>query len=178
MSVTFEGPIRVRRRNNSTNDGTAFTDDTGAVVATQQTTITFPASGEVPIAQLPSGACIENIRIFSASTVTAGGGNIAISLLPTGGTLTQIGTITFAATTAGALNVTLYQLGTNIAPTAAGAATWQNIGTVDARLSINTGLITGIVWYVSVTYTVRNADGSIIPYGSGATNNGVGNPVF
>ena len=176
MSVTLEGPIRVRRRNSPNNDGSIAPDDTGAVICSRDTTITFPQAGNISIANLPAGSAIQNIRIWSTSTATPAGGNINIAFTPVGGSLTNIGTITFATPTAN--TTTLYQIGTNIAPTFAQTATWQNTGTMDGTLSVSTGLPTGVVWYVTVTYTVRNADGSILPYGAGLTNDGTNSPRF
>lgn len=177
MSVTYEGPIRIRRRNPATNDGTnLLPDDTGAVIASQDVTITFPAAGEVPICRIPAGSSLHNIRILSASTVVAGGGNIPINFTPFGGSLVNIANITFAAP---AVSTTaIYLLGVAIAPTFAQSLFWQNSGLVDGTISINTGLPAGVTWYVTTQYTVRNTDGSILPYGQGLTNNGQGAPVF
>lgn len=165
---TYEAPIFLKVRQRQTNDGPVSIDTTGATTVSQETTITFPQAGEITIARLPAGSAIQNIRIFSSSTVTPGGGGINISLTPVGGTLTTIGTITYATPTAN--TTTLYQLGSNIAPVFAQTATWQNIGTSDAVLSVNTGLPVGVIWYVTVTYTYRNMNGSLTAQGAGYSN--------
>jgi hypothetical protein len=59
--------------------------------------------------------------------------------------------------------------------TAAAAALWANIGTLDATLTFTATAITAITGTLagqfSVNYTARNVDGSIIPLGSGYSNN-------
>ena len=133
--------------------------NTGATTVTQESSFVFPLVPEQTIAQLPAGACIQNIRVVSASTIAAGAGPVPISFTPTGGVQTLIGNLAFVASVANA--VAIYNI-TSVAPTLAQAAAWQNIGPVDGRLSFNTGLAAGVTWYVSVTYTVRNPDGTAI----------------
>jgi hypothetical protein len=60
--------------------------------------------------------------------------------------------------------------------TAATAAIIGNIGTLDATLTFSAASVTvlssgSLGGTISVNYTARNADGSIIAYGSGYTNN-------
>ena len=136
----------------------------GATTVSQETTLTFPLAGEDYFAQLPAGACIQNVRVFSTFTATAAAsaGSVPITFTSNSGVVTPVGNVAFAAVTAGTAGFTLYQLGTNLAPLATTATFWQNIGPVDGRLSFNTGLPAGFVWYVTTNYTVRNLSGSIL----------------
>jgi hypothetical protein len=189
MSSTFTQPIRVFKRNNPTNDGTIAPDNTGAARTSQQQYITNPIVGTtsgatalttadigttttVPFV-LPAGAIIEGFSLYQDVAATGlTGGVITMSISqtnPTTGvvTTTSIGTIT--PTAAGG------RIAGAFTATAATAAIIGNIGTLDATLSFsaatvsaNTGTLGGTI---SVDYTARNYDGSIIAYGSGYTNN-------
>jgi len=165
---TYEAPIFLKARQRTTNDGPVSIDTIGATICSQDTTITFPQGGNIPIGNIPAGSNIQNIRIYSASTATPGGGTINIVFTPVGGSAVTIGTITFTTPTAN--TTTLYQVGTGIAPVFAQTAIWQNTGTVDGTLTVNTGLPAGVVWYVTVTYTYRNQNGSLTAQGAGYSN--------
>jgi hypothetical protein len=54
------------------------------------------------------------------------------------------------------------------ATTTAAAVEAANVGTADVTVSWTAGA--GAVGVLSVVYTARNPDGTIIPYGSGYTN--------
>ena len=58
MSSTFNGPIRIFKRNNPTNDGTIALDNTGASVVSQQKAI---VGAVATVARIPAGAIIHNI---------------------------------------------------------------------------------------------------------------------
>jgi hypothetical protein len=186
MSSTFTGPIRVFKRNNPTNDGTIAPDNTGASRISQQQyfapitatrlagaipTFDVGSTTAVPFV-LPAGAIIENIRFYETSapaTLTGGVITVAIAITdPTTGTVTTTTLGTFTPdTTGGVFTLT--------APaTAANAAIWNNIGTLDATITFTATAITVLTGTLagtfSVDYTARNYDGSITPIGSGYTN--------
>jgi hypothetical protein len=173
MSSTFTSPIRIFKRNNPTNDGTIAPDNTGAAVVSQQATFTnVAAAGAIATTKIgettassfviPAGSIISNVKLYATTAPSALVGGV-ITVACDGIT---IGTIT-ANTTGGVIDMAF------TASTAA-AAEAANNGTLDsvvtftwARTSI-TGTLAGVL---SVEYTARNVDGSIIPYGSGYTNN-------
>jgi hypothetical protein len=186
MSSTFTGPIRVFKRNNPTNDGTIAPDNTGASRISQQQyfapitatrlagaipTFDVGSTTAVPFV-LPAGAIIEGIRFYETSapaTLTGGVITVAIAITdPTTGTVTTTTLGTFTPdTTGGVFTLT--------APaTAANAAIWNNIGTLDATITFTATAITVLTGTLagtfSVDYTARNYDGSITPIGSGYTN--------
>jgi len=188
MSSTFTQPLRINKRNNPTNDGTIAPDNTGAVRVSQEQYITNPITSTTASATtlttadigtttvvpfvIPAGAIIENFALYQDVVPTG----------LTGGVITMSINITNPSTGA----VTTTALGT-ITPTAAGgriagvftataatAAIIGNIGPLDATLTFsaaavtaNTGTLGGTF---AVSYTARNADGSITAYGAGLTN--------
>ena len=186
MSSTFTTPIRVFKRNNPSNDGTIAPDNTGAARLSQQATFTditatrtagalstFPVgtTTAVPFV-IPAGSMIEAIKFYETtapSALTGGVVTVAIAVTdPSTGsvTTTNLGTLT-PNTTGGLLTMT--------APaTAALAALYNNVGPLDATLTFTATAITAITGTLagtfSVDYTARNADGSIIAYGSGLSN--------
>ena len=187
MSSTFTGPIRVFKRNNPTNNGVIAPDNTGAARISQQQFIApitaTRLAGAIPTFDLgtttavpfvlPAGAIIENIKMYQTvapSALTGGVITVAIAQTnPTTGvvTTTTLGTLT-PDTTGGVF--------TMAAPaTAAVAAIYANIGTLDATLTFTATAITVLTGTLaatfSVEYTARNVDGSIIAQGSGYTNN-------
>ena len=188
MSSTFTQPMRIFKRNNPTNDGTIFPDNTGAARISQQSYITNPIVGTTSGATtlttadigsttvtpfvLPAGAIIEGFTLYQDIAATGlTGGVITVSISQTNPstgaiTTTAIGTIT--PTAAGGRIAGVFTA------TAATALIIENIGTLDATLtfsaatvSANTGTLGGTF---SVDYTARNYDGSIAAYGSGYTN--------
>jgi len=187
MSSSFTGPIRVYKYNNPTNDGTIAPDNTGAVRISQQAFIApitaTRLAGAIPTFDigtttavpfvLPAGAILEDVKFYqitAPSVLTGGVITVAIQQTnPTTGnvTTTTLGTLT-PDTTGGVF--------TMAAPaTAAVAAIYANIGTLDATLTFTATAITAITGTLagtfSVDYTARNVDGSIIAQGSGYTNN-------
>ena len=189
MSSTFTTPIRVFKRNNPTNDGTIAPDNTGAARLSQQQYITNPITATTGSATtlttadigsttavpfvLPAGSIIEAITLYQ--DVAAGGlvgGVITVSISitnPTTGAVvtTAIGTIT--PTAAGGRIAGVFTA------TAATAAILKNIGPLDATLTFSAASVTtlssgSLGGTISVDYTARNADGSIIAQGSGYTN--------
>ena len=190
MSSTFTTPIRVFKRNNPTNDGTIAPDNTGAARLSQQAFITNPITATTGAATvlttaevgttnvvpfvLPAGSIIEGFALYQ--DVAAGGlvgGVITVAIAQTNPstgvvTTTTIGTIT--PTAAGGRIAGVFTA------SAAVANIIENIGTVDATLTFSAAAVTTLTsgslgGTFSVDYTARNADGSIIAYGSGYTNN-------
>jgi hypothetical protein len=150
MSSTFTQPIRIFKRNNPTNDGTIAADNTGAAVVTQQAAIAgFTAS----TITLPAGAIVHDVQSYiTTAPVTATTPNVTIASV-------TVGTLSNAA----GVNSASLATGTT------GVALLANVGASDVTLSYSG--ITGAAGVLSVTYTARNTDGTIIAYGSGYTNN-------
>lgn len=150
MSSTFTCPIRINKYNNPTNDGTIAPDNTGAAECTVQTAI----AGTTPaVVVIPAGSIISAVKTYMS---TAAGSPSAKNVTVDG---TTVGTVSDAA-------------GVNSATfTASGsvAGLLANVGTSDVEVSFTAGA--SAVGFLSVTYTPRNADGTIAPYGSGYTNN-------
>ena len=149
MSSTFTAPIRVNTRQTTSNDGTISADNTGATVLSQQAAIAGATAATVT---LPAGSIVMGISDYITTAATTGAtGNVTIN----------------GTTVAGLTNVTGVNeaaFGTGVT----GVALLSNVGTADATVSYTAGA--GAVGVFSVTYTARNADGTITPYGSGLTN--------
>lgn len=148
MSSTFNGPIRIFKRNNPTNDGTIAADNTGAASVSQQ--VAF-VGGTAATVTLPAGSIINHVQVYTTTAAgTPGTPNVTL-----GGTV--IGTL---SDDVGFHNITF----------ASGQmALVSNTGTTDKTLSYTAGA--DAVGILSVVYTVRNPDGTITPVGSGYTNN-------
>lgn len=177
MSVTFNTPIRVFKRNNPTNDGTIAPDNTGAVQVAQQDFIApitaTRLAGAIPVfavgtttaapAVIPAGSIINHIFFLQTSAPSAlTGGVITVNVAGV-----DVGTIT-PTTTGGRIGIAF----TN---TAAVATVLNNVGSTDATVTFTATAITAITGTLAGTfdiqYTARNPDGSIIAYGAGLTNN-------
>ena len=149
MSSTFTAPIRIFVRNNPTNDGTIAADNTGAAECTVQTAL----SAGVPVTvTIPAGSIISNVKGY----FTHVGAGTSTDVDVDGET---IGTLSDAA------GVNSIAFGTGA--TAVGLL--ANVGTADVAVTFTPGGTAE--GFLSVTYTPRNADGTITPYGSGHTNN-------
>ena len=148
MSSTFTGPIRVNTRQTTSNDGTISADNTGATVLSQQAAIVGTSAATVV---LPAGSIISGFQDY----ITLG--NTAAPSITVNGT--TVGTISLAV---GVNDATL-------AATTGAATVLANVGTGNATVSV--AGVAGVAGVFSVTYTQRNPDGTIAPYGSGYTNN-------
>ena len=165
MSSTYTSPIRIFKRNNPTNNGVIAPDNTGAARVSQQAFIApitaTRLAGAVPTFQLgtttavpfvlPAGSIIESIDFLQTSAPSAlTGGVITVAIVqtsPVDGSLTTTTLGTFTPTTTGALF-------TLTAPaTAAAAAIWNNIGTLDATLTFTATAITAITGTLSGTFS-------------------------
>jgi len=150
MSSTFTGPLRVNTRQTTSNDGTISADNTGATVLSQQKAIAGATAATIVI---PAGSIVQGITNYITTAATTGAtGNVTIGSTTIAG-LSNVTGVNDAAFTTGVTGVALL----------------ANVGTTDATISYTAGA--GAVGVLSVTYTQRNPDGTIAPYGSGYTNN-------
>ena len=152
MSSTFTAPIRVNTRQTTSNDGTISADNTGAVVLSQQVAFVSGATASVVI---PAGSIINNIQVYVNDAATSRALSLTVN-----GTTTSVGTISTAA------------LGVASAAFTADAAVANLLANVGAyNCTVTLGTESSSAGTLSVTYTARNSDGTITPYGSGYTNN-------
>jgi hypothetical protein len=177
MSSTFNGPIRIFKRNNPTNDGTIAPDNTGAAqVAQQQYFDPITATrlaGAIPTFDvgsvtstaftIPAGAIINHIFLYQTSAHSAlTGGVITVAIDGV-----DVGTVT-PTTAGGRIQVTF-------TATAAVATILNNVGVNDVTVTFTATAITAITGTLAgtfdVQYTARNVDGSISAVGSSYTNN-------
>jgi hypothetical protein len=111
-----------------------------------------------------SGATAATI-VIPAGSIVQGISNYITTAATTGAT----GNVTIGSTTIASLsNVTGVNAGA-FTTGVTGVALLANVGATDATISYTAGA--GAVGVLSVTYTQRNPDGTIAPYGSGYTNN-------
>lgn len=144
MSVTFNTPVRVFKRNNPTNDGTIAPDNTGAAVVTQQVAL---VAGSAVTVTIPAGAIVHDVQAYM-TTGAAGTPNVTIA-----GDV--VGTVSTAA-------------GVNSLVVTGNVGRLINVGTTDATLSYTATAAT--VGTLSVMYTARNPDGTITAQGAGLSN--------
>lgn len=149
MSSTFTAPMRINKYNNPSNDGTMAPDNTGAAQCTVQAAL---VGGEVATVVVPAGSIISNVQGY----FTAVGAGSATDVDVDG---EAVGTLSDAA------GVNTITFGTGA--TAVGLL--ANVGTSDVAVTFTPG--GSAEGFLSVTYTPRNVDGTIAPYGSGYTNN-------
>lgn len=144
MSVTFNTPVRVFKRNNPTNDGTIAPDNTGAAIVSQQADL---VAGSAVTITIPAGAIVHQVQTFM-TTGAAGTPNVTIA-----GDV--VGTVSTAA-------------GVNTLVVTGNVARLANVGSTDATLSyMATAATAGVL---SVSYTARNPDGTITAQGAGLSN--------
>lgn len=151
MSSTFTAPIRVNTRQTTSNDGTLSADNTGAVVLSQQVAFVSGATAAVVI---PAGSIINNIQAYVNDAATSRTLSVTVN-----GTTTSVGTISTAS------------LGVASAAFTASATVADllaNVGAYDCTVTLGTE--SSSAGTLSVTYTARNANGTITPYGSGLSN--------
>ena len=152
MSSTFSAPIRVNTRQTTSNDGTISADNTGAVVLSQQVAFVSGAATSVVI---PAGSIINDIKVYVNDAATSRTLSLTVN-----GTTTSVGTISTAALGVASASFTA---------SAAVANLLANVGAYDCTVTLGTEVSSAGT--LSVTYTARNSDGTITPYGSGYTNN-------
>lgn len=153
MSSTFTVPMRLNTRQTTSNDGTISADTTGASQISRQVPIVAAAAATLVI---PAGSIIHSIDGYLN---VVGAASRAVSLTVNGVT-TAVGTLTTTA---------LGKVAVVFTASAAVANLLANVGAYDCTITLASEAASAGT--LSVQYTGRNADGTIIAYGSGYTNN-------
>lgn len=197
----FQGPVLIAKRQGSTNDGSAPTnnnsitlgDNTGATTVSQEFYIYQNAAvaGNEPFYEV--GVAGTTYLGGAISIPNAGNASAqVIETIPAGSRIQNITLNLLQAPTAITTGVLTFALnGTTIGTIAIGAGlgngtiVWANslaalrllafVGTTDAVITAalsGTGITGGILAEISVQYTVRRGDGSITPVGQGLTIDG------
>ena len=147
MSVTFNTPVRVFKRNNPSNDGTIAPDNTGAAVVTREKAI---VGGVATTVTIPAGAIVRSVSAYVTTAAgTPGTPNVTIGV-------TTVGTLSDDA----GVNAITFD--------AAATALLANVGAEDVTLSFTAGA--DAEGFLSVAWTARNPDGTITNVGEGYTN--------
>ncbi len=152
MSSTFTLPLRLNTRQNPNNDGSISAPNTGAAMISQQTPIVAAAAATVVI---PAGSIISNISGY-LNVVGAASRSITLT---SNGTTTTIATLTTTA---------LGKVDAAFVASAAVANLLANVGVYDVTITLASEAASAGT--LSVEYTGRNQDGTIIAYGSGLSN--------
>jgi hypothetical protein len=153
MSSTFTVPMRLNTRQTTSNDGTISADNTGAAMISQQRAI---VAGAAATDVIPAGSIIHSITGYLN---VVGAGSRAVSLTVNGVT-TAVGTLTTTA---------LGKVAVTFTASAAVANLLANVGPYDCTVTLASEAASAGT--LSIQYTGRNTDGTIIAYGSGYTNN-------
>ena len=149
MSVTFNTPVRVFKRNNPSNDGTIAPDNTGAALVSREKAF---VGGTAATVVIPAGAIVHSVTAYVTTAAgVPGTPNVSIGA-------TVVGTLSDDA----GINATTFDTG------AAAVAKLANVGTEDATLSFTAGATAA--GFISVVWTARNPDGTITNVGEGYTN--------
>lgn len=152
MSSTFTVPMRLNTRQTTSNDGTISADTTGASQISRQVPIVAAAAATLVI---PAGSIIHSIDGYLN---VVGAASRAVSLTVNGVT-TAVGTLTTTA---------LGKVAVVFTASAAVANLLANVGAYDCTITLASEAASAGT--LSVQYTGRNTDGTIIAYGSGYTN--------
>ena len=152
MSSTFTVPMRLNTRQTTSNDGTISADTTGASQISRQVAI---VAGAAAATVIPAGSIIHSITGYLN---VVGAASRAVSLT-VNGTTTAIGTLTTTA---------LGKVEVDFTASAAVANLLANVGAYDCTVTLASEAASAGT--LSIQYTGRNADGTIIAYGSGYTN--------
>ena len=153
MSSTFTVPMRLNTRQTTSNDGTISADTTGAAMISQQRAI---VAGAAATDVIPAGSIIHSITGYLN---VVGAASRAVSLTVNGVT-TAVGTLTTTA---------LGRVEVVFTASAAVANLLANVGPYDCTITLASEAASAGT--LSIQYTGRNTDGTIIAYGSGYTNN-------
>ena len=153
MSSTFTVPMRLNTRQTTSNDGTISADNTGAAMISQQRAI---VAGAAATDVIPAGSIIHSITGYLN---VVGAASRAVSLTVNGVT-TAVGTLTTTA---------LGRVEVVFTASAAVANLLANVGPYDCTVTLASEAASAGT--LSIQYTGRNTDGTIIAYGSGYTNN-------
>lgn len=149
MSSTFTLPLRLNTRQTPNNDGSIAPGNTGAAQISQQAAI----AGTTPATMvIPAGSIIHSVTGYITTAAgSAGTPNVTVDGV-------VVGTLSNAA----GVNAITFATGSTA------VAKLANVGDSDVVVSFTGGASS--VGTLSVQYTGRNQDGTIIPYGSGYTN--------
>ena len=153
MSSTFTVPMRLNTRQTTSNDGTISADNTGAAMISQQVAI---VAGAAATEVIPAGSIIHSIDGYLN---VVGAASRAVSLTVNGVT-TAVGTLTTTA---------LGKATVAFTASAAVANLLANVGPYNCTITLASEAASAGT--LSIQYTGRNSDGTIIAYGSGYTNN-------
>jgi hypothetical protein len=153
MSSTFTVPMRLNTRQTTSNDGTISADNTGAAMISQQSAI---VAGAASTDVIPAGSIIHSIDGYIN---VVGAASRAVSLT-VNGTTTAVGTLTTTA---------LGKVAVVFTASAAVANLLANVGAYNCTVTLASEAASAGT--LSIQYTGRNSDGTIIAYGSGYTNN-------
>jgi hypothetical protein len=153
MSSTFTVPMRLNTRQTTSNDGTISADNTGAAMISQQVAI---VAGAAATEVIPAGSIIHSITGYLN---VVGAASRAVSLTVNGVT-TAVGTLTTTA---------LGRVEVVFTASAAVANLLANVGPYNCTVTLASEAASAGT--LSIQYTGRNTDGTIIAYGSGYTNN-------
>jgi hypothetical protein len=145
--------MRLNTRQTTSNDGTISADNTGAAMISQQRAI---VAGAAATDVIPAGSIIHSIDGYLN---VVGAGSRAVSLTVNGVT-TAVGTLTTTA---------LGKVAVTFTASAAVANLLANVGPYDCTVTLASEAASAGT--LSIQYTGRNTDGTIIAYGSGYTNN-------
>jgi RNA 3'-terminal phosphate cyclase len=152
MSSTFTVPLRLNTRQTTSNDGTISAENTGAAMISQQRAI---VAGAAATDVIPAGSIIHSIDGYLN---VVGAASRAVSLTVNGVT-TAVGTLTTTA---------LGKVAVSFTASAAVANLLANVGAYDCTVTLASEAASAGT--LSIQYTGRNTDGTIIAYGSGYTN--------
>jgi hypothetical protein len=145
--------MRLNTRQTTSNDGTISADNTGAAMISQQTAI---VAGAAATDVIPAGSIIHSIDGYLN---VVGAASRAVSLT-VNGTTTAVGTLTTTA---------LGKVAVVFTASAAVANLLANVGAYNCTVTLASEAASAGT--LSIQYTGRNSDGTIIAYGSGYTNN-------
>ena len=111
-------------------------------------------SGSAATVVIPAGSIINNIQVYVNDAATSRALSLTVN-----GTTTSVGTISTASLGVASASFTA---------SAAVANLLANVGAYDCTVTL--GSEVSSAGTLSVTYTARNSDGTITPYGSGLSN--------
>lgn len=164
MSVTFSAPLKVSTDGYSSDGAYLKQATTQAVIAAQTFGANTTGSNITVNFQIPAGSAIVDFyATYSAGgTNQIGGGTITATL---GGA--QFATGTLPTVLVNTSNEVVFTPNVTGGAAQTAGALWVNTGNTVKTLSLSTGPASGGYLQVTVSYIVRNADGSITSSGSG-----------
>ena len=143
--ATFSGPLRIGTQRYAPGQ------NTGLVVLAQSRTVASTDTAASVAAILPAGSQITGITLQQTTTFTSGTSGTFTVLLNG----TQIGQLAITTGTAGNLSIT--------PDTAARAALFANVGTVDATVTYTSATLNAGAGSLLIQYVQRASDGAQSP---------------